>query len=141
MIFEKIVFSVFFLSINLFFFLILPNGVMDSKRKAMVLGGVSTIFYSLIKLEIIFFHSLTIEIFDQLLFFSLGIPFFLVISKLQYYIFENRLNEKLRTSYLKAKPLINLIVFKFIYVMVYVYQLFIIWNESATLRSLEKLPY
>jgi hypothetical protein len=114
---------------------------MDSKRKAIVLAGVSTIFYSLIKLEIIFFYTLTIEIFDQLLFFSLGVPFFWVFSKLQYFIFENRLNEKFKASYFKAKPVIRFIVYKFIFVMVYVYQLFVIWNESATFRSLEKLPY
>jgi hypothetical protein len=92
-------------------------------------------------LEIIFIHSITLEIFNQLLFFSLGIPFFWVFSKLQYYIFEDRLNEKFQTSYFKVKPVISFIVFKFFHVMVYIYQLFVVWNESSAFRSIENLPY
>ena len=140
MIVEKVLISLLFLATNITAYLLLPAKTKYSYKLLVPVSGIILFLIILIKNDILVFQTMPKRTFNGLIFFSIALPIFWAFSKLQNFVIEKKINKTLKPGYLKAKPVVNFVFLKLIFAMVFIYQLYIVWDESAPFRKYIELP-
>lgn len=140
MMIEKVLISFLFLVTNFTVYSLMQARAKNSYR-LLFLGSVMIAFFLIpIQTDVVVFQTMPKSTFNGLLFFSLALPIFRTLSKVQLLIFGKKIDESFKPGYSKIKPAMEFMFFKLIFAMVFVYQLYVVWDEAASFRKSLELP-
>lgn len=132
----NILYCLYFALVDMIFYYIITNNKIGTNKYLKILILASCAVFTLLHIKFLHFNLLMeTKYFFYLLNFSLGIPVLFFISKIQTFLFKrfyNRNQSQVPESFLGKLDTINhFIMNKLLFVMIYIYQFWAIWNENA----------